>query len=756
MALDIDEWPHTIAALAEHGIDLQQLYDAPDAVTIESGNPGHGKLLYAMPFGLALTTKRLTYHHEGQHKTMYELRCATANGLTTQDVLPPSIHPVTQRPYQWGGKGNWQRLPTIPQPLLDYWQRLLDKDQQRTISIKGAVDASWDEMRAALDSISPDVSREEWVHLGMALHSADPVVGLQVWQEWSSLGTKYKGDQDIQNCWRSFKDGDIKTGTLFHIALQYGWKRPLPDVTHLFSQVEPKKATHLIDSLTIQPPECDISLFPPILVKRALTLSPEMACDPLVSIFAGLGAACAAADARIRLHLMANWYVPPVLWLMTIGSPSAKKSPGSKPMLAPLIDLELEDRPRYAAELLKWEAQEAAYASSKKAYLAASGDPLNAVNGHVDYSVMPTVAAQTPRPTKLRMTVDDITSQKLARMSAERPRGLLGHLDEMASWAKKLGAANTSEDRSTWVKGYDCNRLTLDRQGDGKTDGDLSADHFALAIYGNMQPRVLRSNIEPLSADGLLQRFIFTILRDSFSDVKNDHTKADPIGQQEYDLTIRQIYALPATDYELSPDAFTAFRAFQDWYLTVKHDERLLNASPMYTEALGKIEGTTGRLILVFHLLTDPYSPYVAANTVANVVQLVKSYIVPAMRYAYGEIAGIDNGSMDHWVIQQIIHMSGDASTVTLSELRRSARRQVEKHTHQAVDIMLQESMELLEGAGWVSKVKQDNRSVQWAINPVVASQNESYKHEVRAARARIRDHIVSSIGNKYRPPMAE
>jgi len=83
MAFDIDNWDITVA----QGIDLQSLYDAPDAVIIDSGRQGHGKLLYKMPFGLALPSKKIIIGGI----TIYELRCATANGLTVQDVLPPSI-----------------------------------------------------------------------------------------------------------------------------------------------------------------------------------------------------------------------------------------------------------------------------------------------------------------------------------------------------------------------------------------------------------------------------------------------------------------------------------------------------------------------------------------------------------------------------------------------------------------------------------------------------------------------------------------
>ena len=51
MAFDIDEWESTAVALKQHGIDLQALYDANDAVIVDSGRAGHGKLLYAMPLG---------------------------------------------------------------------------------------------------------------------------------------------------------------------------------------------------------------------------------------------------------------------------------------------------------------------------------------------------------------------------------------------------------------------------------------------------------------------------------------------------------------------------------------------------------------------------------------------------------------------------------------------------------------------------------------------------------------------------------
>jgi len=119
MALDVDDWDATKELLAERNINLEELYNAPDAVNISSGRAGRGKMLFAMPFGLALPSKKINFEKDGDQVVAYELRCATTNGLTVQDVLPPSIHPETLQPYSWAGRGRWDHMPTIPQSLLD-------------------------------------------------------------------------------------------------------------------------------------------------------------------------------------------------------------------------------------------------------------------------------------------------------------------------------------------------------------------------------------------------------------------------------------------------------------------------------------------------------------------------------------------------------------------------------------------------------------------------------------------------------------
>ena len=73
-----------------------------------------------------------------------------------------------------------------------------------------------------LECISPDVSYDEWLKVGMALKHEGYDVG--VWDSWSSGSSKYKPNDCIKK-WDTFKEsGDIVTGgTLIQMAKDYDY-----------------------------------------------------------------------------------------------------------------------------------------------------------------------------------------------------------------------------------------------------------------------------------------------------------------------------------------------------------------------------------------------------------------------------------------------------------------------------------------------------------------------------------------------------
>jgi hypothetical protein len=401
MALDLDDWNTAAFMLLMHSIDLHALYDAPDAVIVDSGRAGRGKLLYRMPMGLALPSKKV--NHDGH--TIYELRSGTSNGLTVQDVLPPSIHPQTGQPYRWAGRGHWTRLPVIPQPLLDLWMSMLTVEAPQPTAPSSEID--WSEIMSAMGAISPDCAREEWVQVGMALHYAGTTANnldhaFTVWNEWSRPSGKYPGDREMAVQWRSFrtdKTNTVRLGSLFHLARRTGWSKPPVDVSTLFGITDTKSPVQLTSDLRPPPPQLDMSVIPEVLRTRALEIGDGVGCDPMVPLFAGLAAVSGAMDARTRLELKHGFQVPPVLWVMTIGDPADKKTPGSRPMFDVLSKFEAEDRPRYAQAMQQFEALEARHEAAKKAFLDAAKDTELMLAGEIPHGY----GDPPPRPAPLKM-----------------------------------------------------------------------------------------------------------------------------------------------------------------------------------------------------------------------------------------------------------------------------------------------------------------------------------------------------------------
>lgn len=83
---------------------------------------------------------------------------------------------------------------------------------------------SLDAIRAALATIPPDLPRDEWARVAMALKSELGGAGFDLFDEWSKGGEKYnaKGTRDT---WRSVKaGGGVTIGTLLHLAQSRGFR----------------------------------------------------------------------------------------------------------------------------------------------------------------------------------------------------------------------------------------------------------------------------------------------------------------------------------------------------------------------------------------------------------------------------------------------------------------------------------------------------------------------------------------------------
>lgn len=124
-------------------------------------------------------------------------------------------------------RGFPQDITDAPAALVD----LLRKPERHRVTLDGAdVDVSEQDIAELLEHISPDMTYEEWVKVGMATHHCTGGLGLALWDGWSAKGDKYPGTAQLERHWHSFGKAPNPAGygTLVHYARQGGY---VDDVT---------------------------------------------------------------------------------------------------------------------------------------------------------------------------------------------------------------------------------------------------------------------------------------------------------------------------------------------------------------------------------------------------------------------------------------------------------------------------------------------------------------------------------------------
>jgi hypothetical protein len=654
-------------------------------------------------------------------ETIVEFRCATSNGLTMQDIIPPSIHPDTGKPYEW--RGDFNNLQPLPESIKKIWLDLINNSSNADAGVKAKVDTTWTEIDKMLECIPADTDRQTWLNVAMAIHEFDYLsnekLGYSKFLEWSKTGgISFKGEGDIKTTWGSIKvsANGIGIGTLFNIAYEYGYVK---DKRHLFNSVDnsvDKSVDNSVDipadiitELRVKEPDVDLNLLPEVVRRYATELSSTIGADPLGSAFAMIVAASGLVDARSRLHIVDGFEVPPVLWCMTIGDPSCKKSPATKPIFTVFKEIERENRPEYAKQRMIWEGKEVAYNQMKKDYLEACKQPLP---GNDVVNRPPEDIEQPPVP--LRLTVGDITSQQLVRHCALRPEGTLCYLDEMVSWVNKITDKKSGEDRASWLMGYNSDQYELDRVGSGST----YCENIAVSLFGSVQPRVIKNAINRLSDDGVMQRFIPIILRKSFNGVGNPIPKEMSV-KPMWDNAARVIHSLGFNNYKLSHDAYNVFREFQFWIHEYKEQPDESFGYGMMT-TLGKLEGIVARMSLVFHLIEQPHAIEVSADIVNRVVEIAKTLLIPSYRYVFDETSGSSSENIKIWLTEHILIKSLKYDTITLRDLKRSSVKIFKKlgisKDVEKSDILMNAMLEL-DAHNWVSLINESRVSASWVIN---------------------------------------
>jgi hypothetical protein len=525
-ALDIDSLGPATSMLTEHGIDLHALLDASDAVQIVSGREGRAKLLYRL--SEPLPSKKIA----NGTTTIFELRCATSNELTVQDVCPPSQHPQTGLPYRWAGRGHWSRLPVIPQALLDLWRSMLATES--AITSTASTDATWTEITGALEYISPDCSRDEWITVGMALHSHGAQCNqidhaFTVWNTWSERSTtKYPGPRDMAQQWHSFRAGKataVTMGSVFKMARDSGWTRPQVDASGLFGPTGGRDDWPEPMPLPTLPavPAFDLAWLPDAIRRHVADVAQRMQCPPDMPAVGALGALSAVIGRREFIMPKAHdtWTVFPNLWGMVVAPPGWKKSPALAAMLAPLHSLERDANREHEAALADWVMAKERIALSNSAAKSAGmqalkKNPAAEVTG---------LQAEPAEPVPRRYVVNNFSLEALVEVMIGNPNGVLAFGDELHGLLKMADKPGNEELHSFLLMGWNGDdSFTLDRIVRGRR----YVDHVCLSILGGIQPGRLQEYLTEGGSGGAIgSGFMNRFQLVTWPDLPDDYTYID-------------------------------------------------------------------------------------------------------------------------------------------------------------------------------------------------------------------------------------
>lgn len=103
---------------------------------------------------------------------------------------------------------------------------LLSKPDHHRAEFQGeTLDLTDHDLRHMLSFISPDCEHETWYRCGMAIHHTTQGDGFEIWDDWSSQGSKYHKGECL-NRWHSFGKGGnpVTIGTLIFHAQAGGWQ----------------------------------------------------------------------------------------------------------------------------------------------------------------------------------------------------------------------------------------------------------------------------------------------------------------------------------------------------------------------------------------------------------------------------------------------------------------------------------------------------------------------------------------------------
>jgi hypothetical protein len=304
------------------------------------------------------------------------------------------------------------------------------------------------------------------------------------------------------------------------------------------------------------------------------------------------GLAAAVGNTR-RIVLKRGWTEPAIVWTAVIGESGTQKSPAFRIALKAVRDRQHRLMKEHQAAMTDWESQHALHEiamSNWKKTAARSADP-------------PEAPKAPEQPICPRNWIEDCTTEALAMLLQQNPRGLLTLRNELSGWFSfgQYKNGGGADDVARWLQMFDGDALIVDR----KTSGTIYVPCAAVSIAGGIQPAILERSLGQQHRDnGLLARLL--IAHPPRRAKRWSETVVEPSLEQAVTAVFDRLHSVdPDVDEDgdphprLLPLTAAAKRA---WIAFVnEHGEEQLQYVGDEAAAWSKLEGYAARLALVIH-----------------------------------------------------------------------------------------------------------------------------------------------------------
>lgn len=775
-SFDVDDLDATRQIFEEFGWDLDALRDSYPTI---QGSPGGFRVMFTVPADVDLKYHALTWPKQDGSRgrfTVWEMRAADTQ--QRQDVLPPSIHPDTQKPYVWLTKPNaTDGLPPPPDFLLQlwgHWDKLKpqlqavcpwapkqEQPQARKPQQPHNGDSVIDAFNQA-NSIEASLDRYGYKRQGkryLSPHSTTGLAGVIVWAEVNKCFIHHASDPLCSDesgrpvgpfDLLSYYDhgGDMKKAakaaadelgmTKQRQAPVQAYRQPEPQVDPETGEILdeprlPEAANDNLDPIDIfaefPVPPIRREMLPASIADYAFDQGQLVGVEPAMIAIPSLVACAAALHDGVQIQVKRHetgWRESARLWCAVVGSPSIKKSPSISKAISRIRKINADMADKNKSILAKHVSELEAFKDAKKE-AKKTGELVTAPE----------------QPQLSRLVVQDTTVEALSEVLKDNSRGILCLQDELSGWFGSMdaysGGKAGGKDRAHWLESYNGGGRVVDRV----MRGSLNIPNWSVCMIGGIQPDAIRRIAQNMTDDGLMQRFMIIVGRNA----KEYDREEDSAAHNRFRDLVDHLHAVAPTQHpvKLSDEAHTIREALNE-YTSEMMDFGMLPGGLI--SHLGKWSGLFARLTLLYHAIDchaqgqHPAHREVSGDTAARVSLLMRKFLLPHALAYYTDILG---------AASELEHARGIASYILAKGLQVITKRDLMQHYKQwrgLDDWKRQKIMQVLEDMEWLVPIVDARESRRGAHTwAVVSSVHDKFaaKAEIESVkRAKMREDILA------------